>query len=91
MPAALSPTDQRIRDALRAAMDGSSPRVTQQALADRLGVSQPAVAAMLAGRRGQVPQSLIDMLEALGLEIVVQPKQQPVQQHQPSPTRSDLP
>ncbi|WP_345465482.1 helix-turn-helix domain-containing protein [Deinococcus carri] len=70
----LSPTDLRIREAIRAAMEAESPRLTQQALADRLSISQPAVAALLAGRRGQIPQSLVDLLDALGLEITLQPR-----------------
>jgi len=50
------------------------PRLTQQELAQRLGIKQPSVADLLSGRRGQVPQSLIDLLDALDLEIVIRPK-----------------
>ncbi|MFC4637019.1 helix-turn-helix domain-containing protein [Deinococcus hohokamensis] len=73
MPKDLTPTDQRIRDAVKDAMK-QEPRVTQAALAERLGTSQPAVAALVNGSRGQIPQSLINLLDALGLEIVVQRK-----------------
>lgn len=74
MPQALPPTDQRIRDAIRQALN-TEPRITQAALAERLGISQPAVAALINGTRGQVPQSLINMLDALGLELTVQRKE----------------
>lgn len=77
MQEGLSPVDQRIREAMRLAMETHSPKLTQAALAERLGVSQPAVAALLSGRRGQIPQSLVDMLEALDLELVVQLKERP--------------
>lgn len=72
----LSPTDQRIRDAVREAMKGE-PRITQAALAQRLGTSQPAIAALVNGSRGQVPQSLINLLDALDLELHVRPKERP--------------
>ncbi|WP_234009015.1 helix-turn-helix domain-containing protein [Deinococcus sp. NW-56] len=75
MPDGLSPVDQRIREAMRLAMEMRSPRLTQAVLAERLGISQPAVAALLSGRRGQIPQSLVDLLEALDLELTVQPKE----------------
>lgn len=73
MSESLAPTDQRIRDAVRTVMDGS-PKVTQTALAERMGITQPAVAGLVSGRRGLIPQSLINLLDALGLELVVQPK-----------------
>ncbi|WP_345468165.1 helix-turn-helix transcriptional regulator [Deinococcus carri] len=72
----LSPVDRRIREAMRHAMETHSPRLTQSSLAERLGISQPAVAALLSGRRGQIPQSLVDLLDALNLELVVQEKEQ---------------
>lgn len=73
MPTPLSPTDQRIRDSIREAM-AQEPRTTQAALADRLNISQPAVAALLNGTRGQIPQSLLNLLDALNLELTVQRK-----------------
>lgn len=45
--------------------------VTQAALAERLGVKQPSVADILSGRRGRQPESLLNLLGALGLELTV--------------------
>lgn len=70
----LSPTDQRIRDAIRDAMTSRDPRITQAQLAERLGISQPAVAALITGQRGGIPQSLLNLLEELGLELAAQRK-----------------
>lgn len=75
MPGDLSPTDQRIRNQIRERLFQMDPRLTQQELAQKLGVKQPSVADLLSGRRGQVPQSLIDLLDVLDMEIAVQPKQ----------------
>jgi len=44
-------------------------------LAQKLGIKQPGVADLISGKRGKIPQSLVDLLDALGLEIVIQPKQ----------------
>ncbi|AWN24677.1 XRE family transcriptional regulator [Deinococcus irradiatisoli] len=55
-------------------MNAESPRLTQADLALKLGIKQPSVAELLGGRRGRIPQSLIDLLDALDLELVVQPK-----------------
>ncbi|SMB89244.1 XRE family transcriptional regulator [Deinococcus hopiensis] len=68
----LTPTDHEIRAAIRKAIQAQ--KVTQNELAQRLGVKQPSVADLLSGRRGRVPQSLVDLLEVLGLELMVQPK-----------------
>ena len=46
----------------------------QQQLADQLGVSKSAVAQLLGGSYGRVPSSLLEALDALGLEVTVQPK-----------------
>lgn len=48
--------------------------ITQQALADTLGIKQPSVAAIVSGDRGKIPQSLIAVLDALGLELTVRSK-----------------
>lgn len=47
---------------------------TQARLADQLGVHTSAVAQILNGHYGKIPQSLLDALEALDLELTVQPK-----------------
>ncbi len=65
-------TDARIREAIRQAM--SEQGMTQQAVADRLGVKQPSVGAVVSGRRGAIPQSLLDILDVLSLELYVRPK-----------------
>ena len=65
-------TDARIREAIRQAM--SEQGMTQQAVADRLGVKQPSVGAVVSGRRGVIPKSLIDILDVLSLELYVRPK-----------------
>jgi len=74
MPPELSETDSRIRDGLRQAIERQIPRLTQLELANKLGIKQPSVAELLSGKRGRIPQSLIDLADALGLEIVIQPK-----------------
>lgn len=48
--------------------------LTQVELAKRLGVKQPSIAAILSGKRGTIPQSLLDLLDALDLELNAQPK-----------------
>ena len=52
----------------------SEQGLTQQALAERLGIKQPSVAAVISGARGTIPQSLIDVLDALNLELYVREK-----------------
>lgn len=51
--------------------------LTQAALAERLGVKQPSVADILTGRRGRQPESLLNLLDAVGLELPIQPKSAP--------------
>jgi transcriptional regulator with XRE-family HTH domain len=65
-------TDERIRLAIREAMNDKG--LTQQELADKLGIKQPSVAQLISGKYGAIPQSLLDVLEALDLELVVQAK-----------------
>ena len=48
--------------------------LTQAALAKRLGIKQPSVADILSGRRGRQPESLLNLLDAAGLELTIQPK-----------------
>ena len=50
--------------------------VTQAELAERLGVKQPSVAQVLSPNAAKIPQSLIDVLNELGLELVVKPKRE---------------
>lgn len=65
-------TDEQIRDAIRQQM--VKRKITAAELARRLNVKHQSVTPLLNGERGKIPQSLIDALEALDLELVVQPK-----------------
>jgi len=47
--------------------------ITQAELARRLGIKPPSLAQVLSGKRGTMPESLMDVLEALGLELVAVP------------------
>ena len=66
-------TNLRIRDAVREAM--RAQRISQAELARKLEVKPPSLAGVLSGRRSNVPQSLIDVLDALNLELTVVEKQ----------------
>jgi predicted XRE-type DNA-binding protein len=46
---------------------------TQKELADKLGIRQPSVAAAL-GKTTAINQGFAEILDALGLELVVRPK-----------------
>ncbi len=59
---------------------------TQKELADKLGIRQPSVAAAL-GKTTAINQGFAEILDALGLELVVQLKmagEQPASQMPPS-------
>ena len=47
--------------------------ITQETLAKKLGITQGAVSQVLGGR-GAVPKSFTDLLDAVGLELVLRPK-----------------
>lgn len=68
----MTSTDERIRAKMRQVM--AEKNLTQVELAKRLGVKQPSIAAILSGKRGTIPQSLLDLLDALDLELNAQPK-----------------
>ena len=68
----LANADKTIRDTVKRVMHEEG--LTQAALAERLGVKQPSVADILSGRRGRQPESLLNLLDALGLELTVMPK-----------------
>lgn len=59
--------NERIR--LRVRDEMTRQGITQAELARRLGVKQPSIAQIMSGKRGTIPQSLMDMLEALGLTL----------------------
>ena len=61
--------DERIRARVRQEMTRQG--VTQSELARRLGIKQPSLSQILGGKYGAVPQSLLDVLAALGLTLDV--------------------
>jgi transcriptional regulator with XRE-family HTH domain len=68
-------TDRRIRDAMREAMRDQELTVTE--IAARLGWKHSSVSQILSGTRGIVPESLLKVLEVLGLELEVRSSQVP--------------
>ena len=67
-------TDARIRKAIEQTMNQKG--VSQADLARELGVTPQAVYPLLKGTRGKQPQSLLNVLEVLGLELTVQPRRE---------------
>lgn len=74
----LNPTEQRIKASLETARQAQG--LTHAALAAKLEIKPPSVTVILTRQSGKIPQSLIDVLDALGLELTVQPKAQPPRQ-----------
>lgn len=74
MPADADDTDRRIRDAMLEAMREQG--LTQVGLARRLDVSSPYINQVLSGKRGVMRVGLLRVLDALGLKLVVVPKDQ---------------
>jgi transcriptional regulator with XRE-family HTH domain len=68
-------SDTHIRRAIESAMREKG--LTQAELARRLGKTPQSVAPILKGRRGKQPESLLEVLDALGLELKVVPKGRP--------------
>lgn len=62
-----SEVDQHIRHRIRTEM--AAQGLTQVELARRLGIRPPSLSQILSGSRGKVPQSLLDVLNELGLTI----------------------
>lgn len=65
--------NERIRVQIRVAM--TERGVTQAELARQLGVKPPSLAQILSGKRGTIPESLMDVLQALGLTLEAVPTQ----------------
>jgi transcriptional regulator with XRE-family HTH domain len=65
----------RIREEVRVAL--VRQRVSQGELADRVGLSRQHVSALLTGHRGKLPEAWERILDGLGLELVVRPKERP--------------
>ena len=68
----MTDTDMQIRRAIRHRM--VDLELSQAQLAERMGLSRQNVYHVLRGERGKLPKSLLEMLEALGLELVVAEK-----------------
>lgn len=63
----LTPSDDIIRQRIRARM--AERGLTQAELARQLEIKPPSLAQVLSGRRGRIPESLLDVLTALDLRI----------------------
>lgn len=68
-------TDELIRQRIRARMQERG--LTQAELARQLGIKPPSLAQILSGRRGLVPASLLNVLQALDLQLDTFPKEEP--------------
>lgn len=64
----------QVRRAVRERMQEQG--LTQTELGEQVGMAQPNVQRLLAGRVGTVPESWQNILDALGLELVAVPKQE---------------
>lgn len=64
--------NEQVRQAVRESMKAQG--VTQTDLGERVGMAQPNIQRLLAGRVGAVPESWQKVLDALGLELVAVPK-----------------
>ena len=67
-------TDRELESKIRETMKQKG--LTQVVLARQLGIKPPSVTKIITGKTGIIPQSLIDLLEALQLELTVQPSSQ---------------
>ena len=61
-----------VRETVRQAM--RERELTQMEFAQRLGMTQPALAKMLTGRTGQIPESWQKVLDELDLKLVAVPR-----------------
>lgn len=67
--------DKEIRQEIRVEM--ARRGVSQRELARRLGVTPSALSQVVSGTRGTIPQSLLDVLAALGLTLKAVPADAP--------------
>lgn len=65
-------TDERIREEIERALEHKGWGYAD--LARAMGVTRSHTQQIVSGRRGKIPKSLIDTLEALGLELCVREK-----------------
>lgn len=63
--------NERIRARVRAEL--TQQNMTQIELARRLGITPPALSQIMSGKRGTIPESLMNVLEALGLTVEAVP------------------
>jgi transcriptional regulator with XRE-family HTH domain len=68
-------TDELIRQRIQARIQERG--LTQAELARQLGIKPPSLAQILSGRRGRVPESLLNVLQALDLHLDAHPKEDP--------------
>ena len=68
----MNEADKSIRDGIEEAMRASGK--TASDIARELDVSRSHVSQVLVGKRGTIPQSLVDILDNLNLELVAVPK-----------------
>jgi transcriptional regulator with XRE-family HTH domain len=75
--------NERIRARIRAEMNRQG--MSQAELARQLGIKPPSLSQVLSGKYGHMPQSLMDVLEALGLTLEAVPvaNAAPVPEHVP--------
>ncbi|MDK2014521.1 helix-turn-helix domain-containing protein [Deinococcus sp. 43] len=64
----------QVRQAVRERMKAQG--MTQTELGDAVGMAQPNIQRLLAGRVGAVPESWQKVLDALGLELQAVPKRE---------------
>lgn len=69
--------DQQTEARLRAQLEHERKRLglTHAEIARRLGISPPAVTRVLTRKGAVIPQSLIDVLDVLGLQVTLEPKE----------------
>ena len=72
--AAGNATNEAVRNAIKSAL--ASQNKTARELAQHLGVNQTQIDRLQSGLEGEVPGLLLDVLDALGLELQVHPKEQ---------------
>ncbi|MFC4640033.1 helix-turn-helix domain-containing protein [Deinococcus hohokamensis] len=64
--------NEQVREAVKSAM--GERKISQGELARRLEVDRPSITRLLSGTSGKVPKLWQEVLDALDLELVVQPK-----------------
>lgn len=70
--ATLNPTERRLREQIEKARQERG--LTHAGLAEKLRVKPPSVTVIVTRQSGKIPQSLLDVLDALDLELTAQPK-----------------